>query len=127
MRSKFPSAFTDRYDQFKRSNPNTIVEAVEFDLFGFSRGAAAARHFTNEVLKADGGIAAAGLLPCFTWKRAKVRLNFIGLFDTVAAVADPLRGDFSPANAVNPGLCRLVARSKLCNWQRSTSIAAISP
>jgi len=100
----FPAAFTERYDQFKRSNPKVIVEAVEFDLFGFSRGAAAARHFANEVLKADGGIAATGLAPCVAWQRAKVTLNFIGLFDTVAAVADPLRGDFSPANAVNPGL-----------------------
>jgi len=100
----FPAAFSERYDQFKRSNPKVIVEAVEFDLFGFSRGAAAARHFANEVLKAHGGIAATGLAPCFAWQRAKVTLNFIGLFDTVAAVADPLRGDFSPANAVNPGL-----------------------
>lgn len=100
----FPKAFGDSYDQFKRNNPNVTVEAIDFDLFGFSRGAAAARHFANEVLKADGGIAATGLLPCFSWQRAKARLNFIGLFDTVAAIADPLRGDFSPANAVNPGL-----------------------
>ncbi|MEH3021980.1 MAG: DUF2235 domain-containing protein [Pseudomonas oryzihabitans] len=100
----FPAAFSKRYDEFRLSNPEVIVEAVEFDLFGFSRGAAAARHFANEVLKAGGGIAAAGLAPCFSWQRAKVTLNFIGLFDTVAAVADPLRGDFSPANAVNPGL-----------------------
>ena len=100
----FPAAFSKRYDEFRLSNPDVIVEAVEFDLFGFSRGAAAARHFANEVLKAEGGIAAMGLAPCFAWQRAKVTLNFIGLFDTVAAVADPLRGDFSPANAVNPGL-----------------------
>ncbi|KTT12625.1 hypothetical protein NS2R_07860 [Pseudomonas oryzihabitans] len=100
----FPAAFAERYDQFKRGNPELIVEAVEFDLFGFSRGAAAARHFANEVLKADGGIAATGLAPCFPWQRARVTLNFIELFDTVAAIADPLRGDFSPANAANPGL-----------------------
>ncbi|MDR6676630.1 PAAR domain-containing protein [Pseudomonas oryzihabitans] len=100
----FPAEFSKRYDEFRLSNPELIVEAVEFDLFGFSRGAAAARHFANEVLKADGGVAATGLAPCFAWRRAKVTLNFIGLFDTVAAVADPLRGDFSPANASNPGL-----------------------
>jgi len=100
----FPGAFSKRYDEFRLSNPDVIVEAVEFDLFGFSRGAAAARHFANEVLKAEGGIAAIGLAPCFAWQRAKVTLNFIGLFDTVVAVADPLRGDLSPANAVNPGL-----------------------
>ncbi len=100
----FPAAFSKRYDEFRLSNPDVIVEAVEFDLFGFSRGAAAARHFANEVLKAGGGVAAKGLARCFSWQSARVTLNFIGLFDTVAAVADPLRGDFSPANAVNPGL-----------------------
>ncbi|WP_338545341.1 PAAR domain-containing protein [Pseudomonas benzopyrenica] len=132
----FPSAFADRYDQFKRSNPNTIVEAVEFDLFGFSRGAAAARHFANEVLKADGGIAAAGLLPCFTWKRAKARLSFIGLFDTVAAVADPLRGDFSPANAVNPGLnlylpancaLKVVQLAAQHEYRRNFALTSVAP
>ncbi|WP_158896604.1 MULTISPECIES: PAAR domain-containing protein [unclassified Pseudomonas] len=100
----FPAVFSKRYDEFRLVNPKVIVEAVEFDLFGFSRGAAAARHFSNEVLKADGGIVATGLAPCFPWRRAKVRVNFIGLFDTVAAIADPLQGDFSPANAVNLGL-----------------------
>jgi len=100
----FPAAFARQYVLFQRNNPEVTVEAIEFDLFGFSRGAAAARHFANEVLKADGGVAARGLAPCFSWQRTKVTLNFIGLFDTVAAVADPLRGDFSPANAVNPGL-----------------------
>lgn len=132
----FPSAFADRYDQFKRSNPNTIVEAVEFDLFGFSRGAAAARHFANEVLKADGGIAAAGLSPCFTWKRAKARLSFIGLFDTVAAVADPLRGDFSPANAVNPGLnlylpancaLKVVQLAAQHEYRRNFALTSVAP
>ncbi len=28
-----------------------FIESIEFDIFGFSRGAAAARHFANEVLK----------------------------------------------------------------------------
>lgn len=100
----FPVAFGDRYDQFKRINPNVVVEAIKFDVFGFSRGAAAARHFANEVLKAGGGIAATGLAECFSWQSAKVRLNFIGLFDTVTAVADPRRGDFTPTNIANPGV-----------------------
>ncbi|WP_278387340.1 PAAR domain-containing protein [Pseudomonas oryzihabitans] len=100
----FPVAFGERYDQFKRINPNVVVEAIKFDIFGFSRGAAAARHFANEVLKAGGGIAAAGLARCFSWQSAKVRLNFIGLFDTVTAIADPRRGDFTPTNIANPGV-----------------------
>lgn len=100
----FPVAFGERYDQFKRINPNVVVEAIKFDVFGFSRGAAAARHFANEVLKAGGGIAARGLAKCFSWQSAKVRLNFIGLFDTVTAIADPRRGDFTPTDIANPGV-----------------------
>lgn len=100
----FPAAFAKQYVLFQRNNPEIIVEAIEFDLFGFSRGAAAARHFANEVLKVSGGIAAMGLAKCFSWQRAKVKLNFIGLFDTVTAVADPRRGDFTPTDIANPGV-----------------------
>jgi len=32
---------------------------VQFDVFGFSRGAAAARHFANRVMKQDTAVAAA--------------------------------------------------------------------
>lgn len=54
---------------------------IEVDLFGFSRGAAAARDLANRL---DPGHCA---------------INFIGLFDTVAAIIAPLRGDFDPADA----------------------------
>ncbi|MFP3526151.1 type VI secretion system tube protein Hcp, partial [Pantoea sp. SIMBA_072] len=36
------------------AHPLAILEGVEFDLFGFSRGAAAVRHLAN-LLHADGG------------------------------------------------------------------------
>ena len=39
----------------------------------------------------------------FDWA-AHARINFIGLFDTVAAVIDPLKGDYDPANHLNPGI-----------------------
>lgn len=132
----FPSAFAKQYVQFRLSNPKVSVEAVEFDLFGFSRGAAAARHFANEVLKVDGGIAAAGLLPCLPWKRTKVKLNFIGVFDTVAAVADPMRGDFSPANAINPGLnlylpagcaLKVVQLAAQHEYRRNFALTSVAP
>lgn len=45
---------------------------VVVDVFGFSRGAAAARHFTNKLLGLDMG--------------RPVRVGFVGLFDTVAAI-----------------------------------------
>jgi len=86
------------------------VDALEFDIFGFSRGAAAARHFANELLKANGGVLAGllrpgqfGLSEDFEWS-GHACINFIGLFDTVAAVADPMRWDFSPADHLNPGV-----------------------
>ena len=100
----FPAAFAKQYVLFQRNNPDIIIEAIKFDLFGFSRGSAAARHFANEVLKPGGGIAATGLAKCFSWQSAMVKLNFIGLFDTVTAVADLRRGDFPPTNIANPGV-----------------------
>ncbi|MXS17592.1 PAAR domain-containing protein [Pseudomonas oryzihabitans] len=132
----FPSAFAKQHVLFQRSNPDVVVDTVEFDLFGFSRGAAATRHFANEVLKIEGGIAAAGLAPCFPWQRAKVQLNFIGLFDTVAAIADPLRGDFSPANAVNPGLnlylpagcaLKVVQLAAQHEYRRNFALTSVAP
>ncbi|MCY1357199.1 hypothetical protein D9M69_436840 [compost metagenome] len=103
-----PAILQARLDEFTQANPGICVRSVEFDIFGFSRGAAAARHFANEVLKPNGGVLAGALQPGryglwegFDWS-ADVRNNFIGLFDTVAAISAPLRGDFSPANDLNP-------------------------
>lgn len=105
-----PAAIKDQLLLFVRTNPGIHVARLEFDLFGFSRGAAAARHFANEVLKPDGGILGEvlkpgqfGLQADFDWS-TDVCINFIGLFDTVAAIVDPLRGDWSPANDLNPGI-----------------------
>lgn len=50
------------------------------DIFGFSRGAALARTFTNLVVGA--------LLP----RHTRVRVRFLGLFDTVASFKDKLAG-----------------------------------
>ncbi|WP_188983736.1 T6SS phospholipase effector Tle1-like catalytic domain-containing protein, partial [Pseudomonas matsuisoli] len=105
-----PNKIADKLRGFFQSNPMVKVSDVEFDVFGFSRGAAAARHFANEVLKNDGGVLGnilrsgeGGLLPEFNWQ-THASLNFIGLFDTVAAIADVRSGDFSPANHHNRGV-----------------------
>ncbi|MFJ4344026.1 phospholipase effector Tle1 domain-containing protein [Pseudomonas sp. NPDC089401] len=64
---------------------------IEFDLFGFSRGAASARHLANRLGGNERGMPA---------QLQGVRgINFIGLFDTVAAIVEPLVGDFDPADA----------------------------
>jgi len=91
-------------------NPHLLIEKIEFDIFGFSRGAAAARHFANEVLKPQGGVLSrvfdpdsSALVEEFEWPK-HVRINFIGVFDTVAAIADPLRGNLSVGDSRNPGV-----------------------
>jgi hypothetical protein len=78
---------------FEDDNPGCVIGALELDLFGFSRGAAAARHMANEVLKQRRGLLNAVLdrrtLPLsagFCWDNQSVSLKVIGLFDTVAAV-----------------------------------------
>lgn len=107
-----PALILERAEQFKRSNPDRKVERVEFDIFGFSRGAAAARHFANEVQKGEKNPLAA-LLPAdatlftedFSWRtNTDVSINFIGIFDSVAAVANMAEGDFSAHDANNPGV-----------------------
>ncbi len=105
-----PETVKEQLSLFQGSNPDLQIDTLEFDIFGFSRGAAAARHFANELLKPGGGVLAGtlrpgqyGLVDNFDWA-AHARINFIGLFDTVAAVIDPLKGDYDPANHLNPGI-----------------------
>jgi hypothetical protein len=94
--AKVERAFTkleSRLKTFAQDNPGCVIDALELDVFGFSRGAASARHFVNEILKQSGGSLEpilrsrkVPLSPCFGWERGSVRIRFIGLFDTVAAV-----------------------------------------
>ncbi|MFJ4456737.1 phospholipase effector Tle1 domain-containing protein [Pseudomonas sp. NPDC089392] len=80
---------------WSQAHPQARLERVEFDVFGFSRGAAAARHMAN--LLHDGGDRLLAV-PC------GIVINFIGLFDTVAAIIAPLQGDFDPADDRHGGL-----------------------
>ncbi len=105
-----PTEISEQLRQLLRNNPELQIDGIEFDIFGFSRGAAAARHFANELLKPQGGVLAQaftsgspGLSDSFDWA-IHTCINFIGLFDTVAAVIDPLKGDYDPANHLNPGI-----------------------
>ncbi|WP_285424465.1 DUF2235 domain-containing protein [Pseudomonas sp. efr-133-TYG-103a] len=91
--SKSIKKVADVLATFRGDNPGCVIAALEFDVFGFSRGAASARHFANEVLKQakgalDGVLDARKLplVPDFSWSGGHVRLKVIGLFDTVAAV-----------------------------------------
>ncbi|MFJ2364933.1 type VI secretion system tip protein TssI/VgrG [Pseudomonas sp. NPDC087697] len=107
-----PARILERIERFELSNPERKIERIEFDIFGFSRGAAAARHFANEVVKGEQNPLAT-LLPAdsslfieeFAWRaNIDVSINFIGIFDTVAAVASVSSGGVSIHDANNPGV-----------------------
>ncbi|WP_336620234.1 T6SS phospholipase effector Tle1-like catalytic domain-containing protein [Pseudomonas sp. PS02290] len=105
-----PNSVRGRLREFITKNPSVTISKIEFDVFGFSRGAAAARHCANEVLKPGRGIfsemltSGRGGLPGSFDPAADVCINLIGLFDTVAAISTPLRGDFSPGDDINRGV-----------------------
>ncbi|WP_213992518.1 DUF2235 domain-containing protein [Sodalis sp. dw_96] len=92
------------------------IESLQFDIFGFSRGAAAARHFSNRIMKHDDGLFST-LTNIFqsadiVWtNHANLFIRFLGLFDTVAAVAtpDPSSADTGDVNIYLPvGLAKRV-------------------
>lgn len=76
-------------------NPDSEITSLTFDVFGFSRGAAAARHFANEVVRTSRGPLGNVLrnLPrAFSSKfndqyKGDINVGFIGLFDTVPSIA----------------------------------------
>ena len=72
-----------------------LIHRIEFDVFGFSRGASAARQFVNLIdVNAEHALAEAlanepsiRLTSGFNWaSRDEVRIEFVGLFDTVVTV-----------------------------------------
>ncbi|RON09957.1 hypothetical protein BK659_08595 [Pseudomonas brassicacearum] len=102
-----PAAIEATLIDFVTANPGTSIRRIEFDIFGFSRGAAAARHCANELLKPGRGLFGEllqagrfGLQASFD-PAVDVSLNLIGLFDTVAAI---MGSDLSVANDDNPGV-----------------------
>lgn len=79
-------------DRFTKENSEAALSSLELDIFGFSRGAAAARHFAKQILQRKQGPLAqllrsgkVRLSAGFAWS-SSVTINFIGLFDTVAAI-----------------------------------------
>jgi hypothetical protein len=100
----------DELSSFEGDNPGCVIGALELDVFGFSRGAASARHLANEVLKKSRGALdpildprALPLSDHFSWASGSVRLKVIGLFDTVAAV-----GGFSDLGSVRDAVNKRV-------------------
>lgn len=76
-------------------NPNSELASLTFDTFGFSRGAAAARHFSNEIARGKQG-PLGDLLRSNSKNVSRtfndqygngINMGFIGLFDTVPSIA----------------------------------------
>lgn len=107
-----PSLVLEQIDTFLTNNPHTLAEKIEFDIFGFSRGAAAARHFANDLQNGPSSLLgralsadAAVFANAFAWQPDRdVTVNFIGLYDTVAAIVSPLEGNLAPGNNQYGGL-----------------------
>lgn len=100
-----------RIRQFGGNNPALQIDCVKVDLFGFSRGAAAARHFLNDLAQGTGSMLAqalpagqAPLAPGFRWQAGdSLCIGVLGLFDTVAAIGSPGDG-WDVHDARNSGL-----------------------
>lgn len=74
---------------------NIAIKALQYDIFGFSRGAAAARHFANRIQSEDPAIIAAikqGLGSVTYTGSPAGKVRFIGIMDSVAAIGTPTNG-----------------------------------
>ncbi|EFB2838764.1 MULTISPECIES: T6SS phospholipase effector Tle1-like catalytic domain-containing protein [Escherichia] len=88
------------------SKVDYAIEKIQFDVFGFSRGAAAARHFSNRVKNGDKSIQQAitkGLNGRNQHGKPTGEIRFLGLFDTVCAVGS-VSDLFDVHGGVNPGI-----------------------
>ncbi|MFB2705207.1 T6SS phospholipase effector Tle1-like catalytic domain-containing protein [Marinobacter shengliensis] len=77
------------------------IDKLTLDLFGFSRGAAAARHTAHEINQGENGLLAQALADGgILWPKT-VEIRFVGLFDSVAAIVNPAAGDLLAHNSRN--------------------------
>jgi hypothetical protein len=99
--------YLDRYDDAR----SCVIKELQFDIFGFSRGAAAARHFANRIYSQDSAIVSAiksGLDGVAFSGTPGGKTRFLGIFDTVAAIGTPVNG-LNPHSA-DTGEVNLVLR-----------------
>lgn len=77
------------------------VAQMNFDLFGFSRGAAASRYAANEIKLGRNGLLGEAFRKEGLFWPDQIKIRFMGLFDTVAAIVNPFVLDFSAGNSSN--------------------------
>jgi len=90
---KIEEGISDFTFRLKRAVTEPIDELV-LDVFGFSRGAATARHFVSIEVNEKGVLGNAFRREGMPWPK-KITVRFLGLFDTVAGIADLGNLDFS--------------------------------
>jgi uncharacterized Zn-binding protein involved in type VI secretion len=117
VKQTISAAIPQQINVFGQRYPDVVIEAIEFDVFGFSRGAAAARHFVNEINRKQDSLLATALRYinarlADTFQISKdTRVGFVGLFDTVvsrASIADGFNiraGDSGPLQVGLPSGC----------------------
>jgi hypothetical protein len=82
----YPLAFKTWQSKTKelvQSTDKPKIKEIVLDVFGFSRGAAQARAFVNQLVKVEGGATLYGI---------PIKFRFLGLFDTVASVGIQVGG-----------------------------------
>lgn len=77
------------------------ITTLTIDLFGFSRGAASARHAAHEINQGPGGKLGQALQANGIDWPEQVSIRFVGLFDSVAAIINPMNLDLLPSNGQN--------------------------
>lgn len=121
-----PAALTELSSRWRQP-----LRSVQLDLFGYSRGAAAARDIANQLQSWDSArwrqrLQASGLACSADFALATPQLRFIGLFDTVVAVNGG-RADEQPQVALRSGLAatvvQLTARDEHRQHYPLTSVA----
>jgi len=108
------------------------LQSVQVDLFGYSRGAAAARDLANQLRGWDAGqwrlrLQGAGLRCSDDFALPRPALRFIGLFDTVVAVSGR-RADEQPRIALPPGIAeRVVQLSARDEHRQHYALTTVAP
>lgn len=85
-------ALAEQVKQHAQASGARQAVSLQVDLFGFSRGAAAARHLANDLHRGQHSRLARTLLEQ-AGIDCRVSIGFIGLFDTVVAVLAPFDDD----------------------------------
>ncbi len=94
-------AFSQLAQQAKDTFQDKPINRLTLDLFGFSRGAAAARHAAHEINQGESGLLAEILAQNHIPWPEMVEVRFVGLFDSVAAIVNPAAGDLLAHNNRN--------------------------